>query len=341
MTKVFDIAIIGAGLAGLTAAQMLKKAGYSTIVLEKSRGVGGRCATRRISGSRVDHGARYLETTGEKTQYLIEQLKTANLLERWTDTIYEFRNDRLQPLLAQPCYTLPNGMNSIGKFLAEGLEIWCNRRVQILTPTSDKNWHLTLEITHRTATENPQEVEAKAVVIAIPAPQALMLLESLTSQLPSNFIEQVRSVEYDACITVMAGYSEAALNSQNFPRKAVKFPEDKSLAWVGLDSSKRLNPPQPILVIQSSAQFAQEYLDVPDLQPVGEMLLKSVANLFSLGDSEWMQVHRWRYAFCRKPLTALNLSTTIPLPLVCVGDWCGGNNIEGALKSGTTAIDQI
>ncbi|MEL7037480.1 MAG: FAD-dependent oxidoreductase [Cyanobacteria bacterium J06592_8] len=337
MTRVFDIAIIGAGLAGLTAAQKLKKAGHSVIVLEKSRGVGGRCSTRRISGSRVDHGVRYLEATGEKTQDLIERLKAADLLELWTDTIYGFNNNQLQPEFTQPCYTAPNGMNTVGKFLAEGLEIWCNRRVQLLTPTPDQNWHLTLEITHPTATENPQEVEAKAVIIAIPAPQALMLLEPLTPQLPSDFIEQVRSVEYDACITVMAGYSETVLNPQNLLWKAVKFSEDKSLAWVGLDSSKRLNPQQPILVIQSSAQFAQKYLDVADLQPVGEMLLKSVANVFSLGDSEWMQVHRWRYAFCRKPLTVLSLSTTVPLPLVCVGDWCGGNNIEGALRSGTIA----
>ncbi|EAW34460.1 NAD(P)/FAD-dependent oxidoreductase [Lyngbya sp. PCC 8106] len=339
MTTVFDIAIIGAGFAGLIAAQDLKQAGYSVIVLEKSRGVGGRCATRRVSDICVDHGVRYLAATGEHTQNLIKQLTATNVLELWTDKIYGFKENQLQSLQPQSCYIAPSGMNSVGKELAVGLDIWFNRRVQRLTPTENKTWYLSLETTHPTATEKPQEVEAKAVILAIPAPQALLLLESLTAELPANFVEQVRSVEYDPCITAMAGYPENELTLKNFPEKAITFPEDEILAWVGLDSSKRLNPQHPVLVIQSSAKFAEYYLDTTDLQPVGELLLKSVSDSLSLGNAEWMQVHRWRYAFCRKSLSVSCLTTTIPSPLVCCGDWCGGNdNIETALMSGNAAV---
>ncbi|MGA9382555.1 MAG: FAD-dependent oxidoreductase [Phormidium sp.] len=38
----FDVAIIGAGVAGLTVGQQLRQAGYRVVVVEKSRGVGGR-----------------------------------------------------------------------------------------------------------------------------------------------------------------------------------------------------------------------------------------------------------------------------------------------------------
>ena len=58
-----DVAIIGAGVAGLTCAQQLHQAGYKVVVLEKSRGVGGRMATRRIEETYVDHGVRYLGAT--------------------------------------------------------------------------------------------------------------------------------------------------------------------------------------------------------------------------------------------------------------------------------------
>jgi renalase len=41
---------VGAGLAGLICAQKLQRAGYQVAVLEKSRGLGGRLATRRVDG---------------------------------------------------------------------------------------------------------------------------------------------------------------------------------------------------------------------------------------------------------------------------------------------------
>ncbi|MEA5500816.1 NAD(P)/FAD-dependent oxidoreductase [Limnoraphis robusta] len=333
MTTVFDIAIIGAGFAGLIAAQDLKQAGYSVILLEKSRGVGGRCATRRVSDIPVDHGVRYLEATGKQTQNLIQQLTATNVLQLWMDKIDVFKDNQLQPQQTQPLYIAPNGMNSVGKELAVGLDIWFNRRVERLTPTLNKTWYLSLEVTHPTATENPEEVEAKAVILAIPAPQALLLLEPLTAELPANFVEQVRSVEYNACITVMAGYEF----THTPPWKAITFPENETIAWVSLDSSKRDNPKQTVLVVQSSAKFAEDYLDTTDLQPVGEMLLNAATDYLSLGKPEWMQVHRWKYAFCRKPLTVPCLTTITPLPLVCAGDWCGESQIETALASGKAA----
>jgi len=41
------VAIIGAGLTGLTAASLLRDAGVEITVFDKSRGLGGRLSTRR------------------------------------------------------------------------------------------------------------------------------------------------------------------------------------------------------------------------------------------------------------------------------------------------------
>src|SRR4028118_2371524 len=60
----FDVAVIGAGMAGLSCAQRLRQAGYSVAVVEKSRGAGGRVATRRVQGPRAAHGGCYLAPQG-------------------------------------------------------------------------------------------------------------------------------------------------------------------------------------------------------------------------------------------------------------------------------------
>jgi predicted NAD/FAD-dependent oxidoreductase len=56
-----DVVVIGAGLSGLTAAQQLHQAGFRVVVVDKSRGLGGRLATRRIRATAIDHGCRYLQ----------------------------------------------------------------------------------------------------------------------------------------------------------------------------------------------------------------------------------------------------------------------------------------
>ena len=49
-----DVAVIGAGLAGLSAAERLRSAGREVVLLEASDGVGGRVRTDRLED---EHGA--------------------------------------------------------------------------------------------------------------------------------------------------------------------------------------------------------------------------------------------------------------------------------------------
>ncbi|MEG4010318.1 FAD-dependent oxidoreductase [Microcoleus sp. Pol11C1] len=335
----FDVAVIGAGMAGLSCAQRLRQAGYSVAVVEKSRGAGGRVATRRVQGTRADHGARYLEPQGDAVQGLIDVLVDRDILKLWTDTVWEFRHGELSAI-PNSCYVAPAGMNAVGKYLAEDLEIWFGRRVQAISTTDNQMWHLSLEVTDDNL-QTPQELIAKAVVVAIPAPQALMFLNSEIGFKP-DFLDKLRSVEYDPCITVMAGYSakkQQDLINLNPQWKSVSFPDNADLAWVGFDSSKRIEPQQPVFVVHSSAIFAERYLEAADLQTVGQELLSRASEYLIpwLKEPEWLQVHRWRYAFCRNPLPVSCLPAGGNLPLVCAGDLCGEGQIEGALRSGLAA----
>ena len=51
------IGIVGAGICGLAAAAELAAAGREVAVFDKSRGIGGRLATRRVDAMSFDHGA--------------------------------------------------------------------------------------------------------------------------------------------------------------------------------------------------------------------------------------------------------------------------------------------
>jgi phytoene dehydrogenase-like protein len=56
-----DVAVIGAGVAGLTCARALEESGVSVRVLERSARVGGRVGTDVVDGFRCDRGFQWLD----------------------------------------------------------------------------------------------------------------------------------------------------------------------------------------------------------------------------------------------------------------------------------------
>lgn len=339
-----DVAVVGAGLAGLICAQQLKQAGYRVVVVEKSRGLGGRLATRRLHHSCADHGVRSLDVQGQLSQHLIQALLTSEVIHLWAEGF--LKGETPSPAdspSTQPHYAAASGLTAVAKFLAQGLEVWRGQRVQALKATDF--WQLTLEAS---GVDPLPLLSARAVVMAIPAPQALTLLERLLAAEPAaDLIQQVQSVQFDPCITAIATYpSEKLADLKHLPEQAQMFADAvaANLAWISIENTKR--PAEvPIIVAQSTAKFAEQYLEVSDLQPVGQQLLDAAASLASWLDSPVeLQVHRWRYAFVRQPLPEPCLATALPLPLVGCGDWCGDKTdrpIERALQSGLAAAHQM
>lgn len=54
--KETDVVVVGAGIAGLSAAMHLQKKGINSVVLEASDGVGGRVRTDVVDGFLLDRG---------------------------------------------------------------------------------------------------------------------------------------------------------------------------------------------------------------------------------------------------------------------------------------------
>jgi phytoene dehydrogenase-like protein len=67
-----DVIVVGAGVAGLSAATYLARAGRTVTVLEQAAGIGGRAASRTFDGYTFNHGIHALFTGGAASQVLAE-----------------------------------------------------------------------------------------------------------------------------------------------------------------------------------------------------------------------------------------------------------------------------
>ena len=126
------IAIIGAGLTGITLARILSQSAEITL-FEKSRGVGGRLATRYASPFQFDHGAQFFTAKSAAFNQFIEPLISASIIKRWDARFVEFDHDKIiakrQWNGENPHYIGYPKMNQIGKFLADSLSIQLQTRI--------------------------------------------------------------------------------------------------------------------------------------------------------------------------------------------------------------------
>ena len=82
------VAVVGAGISGLTAASRLARGGCTVTVYETGRGPGGRTSTRRAgpdgAGWQFDHGAQYFAAKDPTFRAIVEDWRAEGLVAEWT-----------------------------------------------------------------------------------------------------------------------------------------------------------------------------------------------------------------------------------------------------------------
>ncbi|MBM3730048.1 MAG: FAD-dependent oxidoreductase [Actinobacteria bacterium] len=74
-SETYDVVVVGAGLAGLSCARHLQRAGRRVRVLEASDGVGGRVRTDTVDGFRLDRGFQVLLTAYPEVRSDVDLVK--------------------------------------------------------------------------------------------------------------------------------------------------------------------------------------------------------------------------------------------------------------------------
>ena len=103
-----SVIVVGAGIAGLTAAYQIKKAGCDVLVLEVNDYVGGRMANVEWEGFLVDVGAKFVTTTDRTLLNLVREVGLGEQMTKLNDgvriTIYRDNKLHTANFLSIPSY---------------------------------------------------------------------------------------------------------------------------------------------------------------------------------------------------------------------------------------------
>ncbi|MGB0743866.1 MAG: NAD(P)/FAD-dependent oxidoreductase [Opitutales bacterium] len=315
-----DALIIGAGISGLLCATELNRAGVSVQLVDKGRGYGGRMATRRMAGGRLDHGAQFFTVRDARLQAYVDEWLDAGIIKEWFRHSTEDTNSE-----GYPRYCGINGMTDAPKQLAANLNIVRSERITELARNVDL-WVAT--------SESGALFTARHLVITAPLPQALALLDTTGLNYAGPDEEALRQVRYAkglATLAILEGPS-------GLPESGHVRMFEKPLSWIADNRIKGISPNVSAITIHADSDFAEEHWESPD--DLRGPLMIEAAQTWLNSKVEQYSCHRWGFT---TPLNPWHESyyENAAMKLTLAGDSFGGARVEGAAVSGIEAASAV
>lgn len=333
-----NVLVIGAGIAGLFAAQRLKQTGLHVRVLDKGRGVGGRMATRRLpSGWRADHGAQYVTGRTPEFSQLLADWEAQGALQRWFDRL-AFTDGTREEGNSTPRFVGVQGMTTVPKVLAAGLTVQTGCRIVRLKQT-ETGW--------QAHSETGEPLAARALIVTCPIPQTLALLADSGLRLAPQQMAALEAITYAPCWTLMLEMSRDAVRLPE-PGGVKSRSEETAIGWIADNGQKApaMGPEKPaettVITLQAGPQWSEAHWDDTPESVLDALLMEASPWLERDGLVDW-QAHRWRYAFPVNPLQEACFPLTgFTAPIVLAGDAFGGRGkVETAALSGLAAASVV
>jgi renalase len=321
---VTEVAIVGAGVAGASAAQALARAGCSVQVLDKARGPGGRASTRRDDYAAFDHGAQYFTARDPAFRNALASPPLAAQWARWEGRIGAWEGREVSPAGDQERLVGVPGMNALARSLLGGVERCYGARVAVIE-RQDTTWRLLDEAGVLLA-------RASALILTAPPSQSAALLGDQAPGLRA-LCEGVRMLP---CWALMARYARRIEIDWDG-----LFVNAGPLSWCARNGSKPGRAGPESWVLHASPLWSAEHLECEPAAVVGPLLaaFSAVAGA-SAAKPVAVHAHRWRHALADPPL-AIGCAWDPGLRIGLAGDWLAGSRIEGAWRSGQELAARI
>lgn len=323
-----QVLIIGAGLSGLMAANTLQENGITVTLLDKSRSVGGRLATRRIGPGRADHGAQFFTVRHHDFERYVYQWLKLGLAFRWSTGWSNGSIDLSSQSEGYPRYAIQGGMNALAKHLAQNLNALVNVQILAIHKT-DRGWLCT--------DTTGQQYSSQALILTPPVPQSLALLQAGNFQLPPDELAALKKIEYKPCVAGLFWIDGPV----NLPEPGAIQRPQHPICWIADNQRKSISPEATLITVHASPEQSQLLWNEPN----EEALLALTDGLVPFFEDHTSiieaQLKRWRYSVPTVLHPERYLAVTQLPPLAFAGDAFGEARIEGAALSGIAAANKI
>jgi hypothetical protein len=334
------LCIVGAGAAGAGAAYALRDTDVDVTVLEKSRGVCGRAATRRKNGCRYDHGANYVKDPDDRTTDLVRDLGEDGLIDV-TEPVWTFdRRGRISEGDSRDDhkFTWTEGMTQLAKrlFARTDADIRNGTRVSAIDREGDR-WSLT-------DTDGEGYGPFDALLLTPPAPQTAGLLADTRwddERLP-RLREAVGSVPYRTIRSYLLHYPFQV----DRPWYAlVNTDKEHDVGWLSREECKEGHVPdgESLLVVQMAPDWSTAHYDDPLDESIATVA-GAVADLLddsAFSEPDWYDDQGWRYALPDGGVSDV-VHEAEPEGLFFAGDWVAGEGrVHAALWNGIEQGERV
>lgn len=297
------VAIIGAGIAGLSCATTLKDAGADVALFDKGRGPGGRMSTRRATTGEAtvqfDHGAQYFTARDPAFGATVAAWAASGIVARW-------------PAAGSDAWVGVPAMNAPVRVLAESHDVRWGCRIGKVGREGGA-WRL-----------DDVDERYDALVVAVPAEQVAPLIASYAPDVAAR----ADATPSEPCWTLMVAFDSRI----DIADDCLRGDSGDPIGWAARNSAKPGRSAPETWVVQAGAEWSARHLEM-ETDAVADLLLAALTERAgALPGVLHRAAHRWRYARTTGRGDAPFWDRTIGLG--GCGDWLAGPRVESAWLSG-------